>query len=342
MKNQICLVPKLTGLGGMVSFQAKLIHGLDARGIPYSFDLLDPNNNVILVIGGTRRLWHLNRAKKRGTTIVQRLDGMNWMHKAERTPMRPYFRAEMNNQLLSFIRHHLADHIIYQSEFSRDWWIQEKSDTKASHSVVHNGVDLKAYSPDGPETPPEDHARILIVEGHLSGANARGLDTAVRLAKAVVQETSRTLELMVVGDVSDAVKARAHASAPDLWITWRGVVPRDAIPAIDRSAHLLFSTDINAACPNSVIEALACGLPVLAYDTGALSELVQDGAGCVVPYGSDHWQLEDPVIPPLVKAAADVLNDNPGYRRRARERALSAFSLDTMVESYLEVLERDD
>jgi glycosyltransferase involved in cell wall biosynthesis len=168
------------------------------------------------------------------------------------------------------------------------------------------------------------------------------LETAVKLAVAVKQETSQTVELMVVGDVSDAVKTRAHALAPDQWITWRGIVPREAIPAIDRSAHLLFSTDINAACPNSVIEALACGLPVLAYDTGSLSELIKNGAGCLVPYGADHWQLEDPVISPLARAAADILKNNPGYRIRSRERAHSTFSLDKMVDSYLDVLVKDD
>lgn len=340
MNKQICLVPKLSGLGGMVSFQAKLIQGLDTRDIPYSFDILNPNNRVILVIGGTRQLWRLSRVKKRGTRIIQRLDGMNWMHKVEKTSMRAFLRSELNNQLISYIRRHLADHIIYQSDFSRDWWIREKGETKASYSTTHNGVDLKSYSPDGAESPPEDHVRILVVEGHLSGANARGLETAIKLAEAVEKKTSQTVELMVVGDVSDAVKARIHTSSPDLWITWRGIVPREAIPAIDRSAHLLFSTDINAACPNSVIEALACGLPVLAYDTGALSELVPTGAGRVVPYGSDHWQLEDPLIPPLAKAAVEILNDNPGYRQRARDRARSAFDLDEMVESYLDVLEK--
>jgi len=339
MKQQICLVPKLDGLGGMVSFQAKLIQGLAARDIPYSFDLQDPNNHIILVIGGTRQLRGLWEAKRRGAVIVQRLDGMNWMHKVEKTPIRAFIRAEGNNRLLAFIRRHLADHIIYQSVFSRDWWIKEFGETKASHSVVYNGVNLIAYSPQGPEAPPNDHTRILLVEGHLDGANARGLETALKLALYIKNETSRTVELMVVADVSDTIKADAYSSAPDLWINWRGVVPREAIPAIDRSAHLLFSTDINAACPNSVIEALACGLPVLAYDTGALSELVQQGAGCVVPYGSDYWQLEDPIIPPLASAAIEILTDNPNYRQRSRERAQSTFDLDVMVESYLRALE---
>ena len=158
------------------------------------------------------------------------------------------------------------------------------------------------------------------------------------MAQSVRKTHPLTIELMVVGDVSDALKARAHTMAPDLWITWRGVVPREAVPSIDRSAHVLFSADLNAACPNSVIEALACGLPVVAYNTGALAELVQDGAGEIVPYGTDHWQLNDPVIPPLTDACAKVLQENASYRIHARERAEAAFSLDTMVEAYLKAL----
>ncbi len=101
---------------------------------------------------------------------------------------------------------------------------------------------------------------------------------------------------------------------------------------------MLFSADLNAACPNSVIEALACGLPVVAYDTGALAELVQGGAGEVVPYGADYWRLQDPVIPPLASACARILQDNDPYRQKARQYAEAAFGLDAMVEAYLKAL----
>jgi len=339
MNQQICLVPKLQGLGGMVSFQAKFINGLAARKIPYTFDLTDPSNDAILVIGGTRQLWQLWRAKHRGIRIVQRLNGMNWLHKVEKTALRAALRAEINNQVLAIIRRVLADEIVYQSDFSQDWWNRVFGKKQMPARVAYNGVDLEKYNPEGPELPPEDHFRILLVEGHLSGAYARGLETAVRLAQALNESYGLSIELMVVGDVTDALKARAQEMAPSLWITWKGVVPRASIPAIDRSAHVLYSADLNAACPNSVIEALACGLPVVAYDTGALAELVQDGAGEVVPYGADYWQLEDPVIPPLASACADILKNNLSYRRRARSRAENAFGLDPMVEAYLQALE---
>jgi len=338
MTQQICLVPELSGLGGTASFQARMIQGLIERDISHSYDITNPENKAILVIGGSRYLWQLWQAKRRGVRIVQRLNGMNWMHRVENTAPRAFLRAEVNNRILAFIRRNLADHIVYQSQFSREWWERVFKPLPTPNQVTYNGVDLAQYSPSGPESPPNDHFRILLVEGHLDGAYARGLDTAVRLAAQVRAQYHLAVELMVAGEVSDKIKAQAHALAPEVWITWQGVVPRSAIPAIDRSAHVLFSSDLNAACPNSVIEALACGLPVLAYDTGALAELIQDGAGEVVPYGADHWQLEDPLIPPLAEACWHILQDNQAYRSRARARAEAAFSLNTMVTGYLQAL----
>jgi glycosyltransferase involved in cell wall biosynthesis len=105
-----------------------------------------------------------------------------------------------------------------------------------------------------------------------------------------------------------------------------------------RSSHLLFSAEVNPPCPNSVIEALACGLPVVGFDTGSLSELVQGEAGRLVPYGADPWRLQTPDIPALAEAAADVLQDQPLFRKSARERAEAAFDVEKMVDEYLNVL----
>ncbi len=338
MTPQICLVPKLDGLGGMVSFQAKFIKGLQERQIPYTFDLKHPKNTAVLVIGGTRHIWQLWRAKRRGVRIVQRLNGLNWLQKVKKMPLPAVIKAELNNQTLAFIRRHLAEQIIYQSDFSRDWWQREFGKPAKPISIAYNGVDLSEYTPQGPEKPPKDHFRLLLVEGHLTLTSGQGLETAVKLSKALKKDHGLTIELTVVGDVDDALKAHTHSLAPDLWITWKGVLPPEMIPSIDRSAHVMFSADLNAACPNSVIEALACGLPVVAFDTGALKELVQEDSGAVVPYGANYWQLEEPEISPLVSACANILLNNKPYRDAAREHAEKTFGLDAMVESYLEVL----
>ena len=104
-------------------------------------------------------------------------------------------------------------------------------------------------------------------------------------------------------------------------IQFLDTIPREQIPWLMRSSHLLFSAEVNPPCPNSVIEALACGLPVLGFDTGSLSELVQGDAGRLAPYGADPWKLEKPDIPALADAAAEVLDDQPRFRTSAREQA---------------------
>ena len=339
MKKQICLVPKLEGLGGTASFQSRMIQGLTAASIPYTYDLNVSKNSTILVVGGTKHLGSLWRAKQRGVRVVQRLNGMNWMHRVEKTPLKLSLRSEINNWILAVIRRNLANAIVYQSDFSRTWWEQVYGKLSIPSQVTYNGVDLDQYSPLGTESPPEDHFRILLVEGRLVGQFARGLYTAARLVKEIMHEFNLPIELMVIGMVTEELIARTYAIAPDIWITWTGVLPRESIPAHARRSHVLFSADLNAACPNSVIEAMACGLPVLAYDTGALKELVQDGAGEVVPYRANYWRLEEPSIPPLVEACKQIIQNNPAYREGARARAEAAFGLEYMIQGYLDALE---
>jgi glycosyltransferase involved in cell wall biosynthesis len=336
---KLCLTPRVHGVGGMVSFAAKLTAGLNTLGISTQDDLHSTGYDTLLVIGGTRDLPGLWRARRRGVRIVQRLNGMNWIHRIHRTGWRHFLRAEYGNFILATIRSRLADHIVYQSEFARGWWERVYGPTRIPSSVIYNGVDLNAYSPDGPSSRPLDHYRLLLVEGSLGGGYEMGLETAVQLAEVLsrTQNLGKPVELMVVGRVAADLQARWQQQA-QLPLQFTGLVPRERIPEIDRSAHLLYSADVNAACPNSAIEALACGLPVVGFDTGALPELASGDAGRIVPYGRDVWRLEAPDINGLAGAVAEILADPERFRIAARARAEQAFGLDRMTTAYLQVL----
>jgi len=334
---KICLIPNVYGVGGLVSFQAKFSAALERRGIAISRDLSDPVNDAVLVTGGTRDLVSLWRARRRGVRVVQRLDGINWIHRRRGGSLRHFLRAEYGNQVLALIRQQFATHIVYQSAFVRDWWQDWFGRTRRPFTVIHNGVDLRTYTPEGPHTRPTDRFRMLVVEGSLAGSLTTGLDLALELAGHIAGNARLPLELQVVGRVEERKQqeSRRRSRVP---LEFTGVVPREQIPALDRSAHLLFSAEINAPCPNSVIEALACGLPVAAFQTGALPELVTGDAGRLVPFGGDPWKLEQPDLASLASAAAEILADPDHFRQAARLRAEEAFGLEEMVERYLEIL----
>ena len=330
----------------MVSFQSKLASGLKARQIEVCFDLNESPYDAILVIGGTRQITRLWVAKQSGIRIVQRLDGMNWIHRVTNTGWRHWLRAENGNILLSLIRSYIADKIVYQSEFSRQWWQRVKGETSIPNVIIYNGVDLDVFSPAGSGERPGDFIRLLMIEGSLLGGYEFGLENAVKLSTELAHSHNdiTRVELMVVGKVSQSMQVswqhwfRAQGISDQIVINWVGVVPNERIPEIDRSAHLMFSADVNAACPNSVVEALACGTPVISFDTGALSELVGNEGGLTVPYGGDPWNLEPPDIPALAEGALKILADFDHHQAAARHRAETNFDIEVMVDRYVEVL----
>ncbi len=330
----ICIVPRAEGLAGVASFRLKFENGLRARRVEVTYDLASPAD-AVLVLAGTRHLLPLWRARSRGQRIVQRLDGINWVQRARWAGLRYTLRALYGNWNLAFIRSRLANHVIYQSQFIRRWWEEWYRPARVPSSVILNGVDLTQYTPHGLHERPSMHYRILIVEGSLAGGLNAGLFHAVELARLLSRKFK--IELSVAGQVDARTQARLKHQT-DFRLHFLGAVKREQIPWLMRSSHLLFSAEVNPPCPNSVIEALACGLPVIGFDTGSLAELVQGEAGRLVPYGANPWKLETPHIPALAEAATQVLQENERFRQAARAQAERRLGLDRMVEEYLKVL----
>jgi glycosyltransferase involved in cell wall biosynthesis len=331
------MLPRTRGVGGMVTFQAKLESGLAQHGIDVTYELNKGRYDAVLVVGGTRKLGLLRKIHAQGIPILQRLDGMNWIHRKRRTGLRHFIRAEIANGLLAGIRSRWASGIIYQSYFVQGWWEQKYGVPPVPNSIVHNGVDLEAYSPKGEHHRPTDRIRVLLVEGSLAGGYELGLEHAIAFCERLASRIDLQVELMIVGKAAESTRLAVEERAT-IPLRWEGLVAREKIPELDRSAHIFFAADIHPACPNAVIEALACGLPVVAFDTGALKELVPAGGGEIVPYGSDPWKLEAPDFDALADAAVAVVKDQAGYRSRARAHAERSLGLGRMVTGYLAAL----
>ena len=332
--SRICIIPRVEGIGGVTSFRLKFEDGLRERGIQVTNDL-NEQVEAVLVLAGTKNLLPLWKARRGGTRIVQRLDGINWIQRVRWAGPRYTVRAIYGNLNLTFIRRRLADRVIYQSQFIKGWWEDWYRPARVPDSVIINGVDLERYTPNGLHERPSQHQRLLVVEGNLTGAQNAGLINAVNLAEALSKKFK--IELVIAGYV-DANKKNKLKTKSAFRIRFMDMVPRDQIPWLMRSSHLLFSAEVNPPCPNSVIEALACGLPVVGFDTGSLAEIVQGDAGRLASYGANPWKLERPDIPALAEAATEVIEDQTRFRQAARARAESAFSVDKMIDEYLKVL----
>ena len=84
----------------MASFRLKFEQGLTTRGIDVTYDL-SAKSDAVLVIAGTRFLPDLNRARRRGIRVVQRLDGVNWVQRVKWSGVKYSVRAEFRDFIFS-------------------------------------------------------------------------------------------------------------------------------------------------------------------------------------------------------------------------------------------------
>ena len=334
---KICLWPHLYGVGGPASFYNKMAKGMAKKGISVASSPMEEGCQAVLVIGGTNQLISLWQARRMGIKVFQRLNGMNWVHRRRFTGINHFLRSERNNLLLATIRRDLTDGIIYQSNFSKEWWNKVYRPISKREGVVYNGVDLDEFHPGRANLASDERVKLLVIEGHLGGGHEYGIKNAYQLGCGLQEQTGKQVEIFILGDVP-LQEQKKWEKRTEVKMEFKGIVDHEQIIVLEQSSHLIYTTELNAACPNSVIEAMACGLPVIGYKTGSIEELLGEEGGISVPYGSDHWKIGPADIGGLIQAGIKVLQNEDNYRQTARKRAERLFNVETMVESYLEFI----
>ena len=321
-------------IGGPGTFQIRLTEELIRKGyrIVFSDDKRIPD--VICVVGGTRYLNWIRQCKKKGTKVVHRLDGINWRHRIKPLRLHNFIVAEMRNFIISYIRNHLADFVIYQSKFIQNWWHDKFGAESCKYQIIYNGTDLSLFMPSKINLGKNEN-RLVVVEGNVQSDHA-SLLTLIGLSKEL---TKRKIikETMVYGGVEPRLES--ILSNEDS-IKYAGKENRKNMPDAYRSGTAFLCLEINPPCPNSVIEALASGLPVVGYDTGSLNELVTKKAGRFANYGSNPWLLETPDLGTLVQEAIELFNHQDEYSKAARAIAEERFSHKKMALNYINVFEK--
>ena len=121
-------------------------------------------------------------------------------------------------------------------------------------------------------------------------------------------------------------------------VDFLGSVSRDKLRELYASSHLLLSAKLRAPCPNIVLEAMASGLPVVCFDSGAHRELVRDAGSCLALCCDDEFDANIELdSAALAGVALEVLEHHEHFSSAACKRAEAEFNLDKMIDSYVNI-----
>ncbi|MGV0798507.1 glycosyltransferase, partial [Mycolicibacterium elephantis] len=204
-------------------------------------------------------------------------------------------------------------------------------------SVVPCGVDLDLFNPEGPRAARDRYRRIVSVGRFVP---RKGFDVMVR-ALAHIPDA----ELVIVGgpDIahleSDQEALRLRALAEELGVGDRvrlyGSVAREDMPAILRSADVVACTPWYEPFGIVPLEAMACGVPVVASAVGGmLDTVVHDVTG----------RLVRPRHPEQLAAAVNHLLRDDFLRQSlgaaGRDRARARYSWDRIAADTQRIYDR--
>jgi len=230
---------------------------------------------------------------------------------------------------------HEADSLVAVGESHRRYLVEREKLPAVRTTVVYNGVDVSRFSPG--EAPPGLRESLGVPAGRRLVTMVASLKPLKRhdvFLRAFARNLPRhDAHALIVGD--GPARGDVERTVRDLGIESRVTLTgvRDDVHEILRATDVSVLSSDTEAFPVSILEAMACAVPVVATDTGSVHEVLKDGSnGRVVPRGDAA----------ALATAIDDLLSNPRRARSMGEsgRALvvERFSIEAMVRGYEDVI----
>ena len=180
--------------------------------------------------------------------------------------------------------------------------VVEQSDFPEDKIVVFpRGVDLKLFHPD-PKLREETREMLGWQEDKIIIMTRRfapiyGIEYFLRSLPKVLEEVPSAKALLIgTGPLEMSFRTIVKELGVDSAVRFQGMVANKELPAYLNAADLYVSSSLSDGTSVSLLEAMACGLPVVVTDVPSILEWVKDGVNGLVCPRRDSVSLADAII----------------------------------------------
>lgn len=231
-------------------------------------------------------------------------------------------------------------HFIPVSKDLESWLINWLGVSPNRIKQIYNGVDSQRFSPDilkysgtSPENFLGDNTFVIGSVGRMEAV--KGYPNLVRaflLLLERIPDAQKKLRLMIIGDGSTRPECELivqKANAEHLvWFPGE----RADIPQLMRSMNLFVLPSLGEGISNTILEAMASGLPVVATDVGGNVELIDEARTGALVAPDNITELSEAILAYYTKP--QKLKE---HGISARQTIEANFSMNTMINNYLDV-----
>tara|TARA_B100000902_G_C27280295_1_gene901350 strand:+ start:938 stop:1930 length:993 start_codon:yes stop_codon:yes gene_type:complete len=327
MKKKIYFTSKPNKIGGGGTFQIGFQKWL-SKNTEYRIDYLNFKNkkkkhDIVFIMHGTKKIISLLFHKIFGNKIILRMDGFFEDYRFQN----PFYTLNgLKHNLSCLYSIVIADKIIMQSNFSYNHLSFVSKIFKHKISIIRNGVNLNTFKPK--KNNKKIFNKILITEGGIVSEYAKNIIESLSIINL--------FPVSIYGKIHKILKKKVRHNNY-LNIKFHGAVKRGLMPKVYQNHDIFICAEHNSTCPNSVLEAMSSGLPIIGFDNGSLKELVGD-AGLIIKLEKKLENTDKEIIANLLKKSIKTISGNYiQYSQKARERA-KTFDANLVFDKYFKIL----
>jgi len=291
------------GNGGPSNFLKKLNNALSKNKICRISYFINPFTDCNIYANKVRNPW--NRP------YVFRIDGIG--HDQSKTQE---FSEALNNQISYGINNAIG--VVYQTEYSKKLSYNLLDINDKKNTVILNGTNLTEFCPQGKNYRSKlgitDDAVVFI-----TSAKWRPRKRLQHMINVFLDfqktHTGETFFIIVGNSVIEDIHKNV-IRIPE--------IKNEELPAYLRTANIYLFLGWLDPCPNSVVEAIACGLPVICSNSGGTPEIIEATNGGIVvdadkTYNYKFVNLQNPPKPDyekIINAMAQMTADVEFYKNQ--------------------------
>lgn len=232
--------------------------------------------------------------------------------------------------------YHNADYVFWQSEFCKKSANKFLGLRNGKGEILYNAVDTKIFYPK--KITKDKSILKMLVTGRVEDKTFYRIENIIRAAN-LLKKDNINFKIEFYGLIDEANYKRATKIIIKFnlegYVNFLGSYSQKNAPKIYRSYDLYLIMNYMDPCPNTVIEAMSSGLPIIFSSTGGLKELVGKNAGLGLEV-KENWDKEpiSPLPEQIANAVSSVRPNLISMGEASRERALKKFDINLWIDRH--------
>ena len=232
-----------------------------------------------------------------------------------------------------------ADYVFWQSNFCKKSANKFLGLRDGSGEVLYNAVDTDYFLP---KKRNKTNRFSFLMTGNFSEKSLYTIENTIQ-GLAFSRKLGLDSDLYIAGwsEKPSTIFEIAKRYNISKNIFYLGYYNQNEAPKIYQSADAFVSTKYLDPCPNSVIEALSCGLPVLYSASGGTPELVDSKSGIGLKV-KESWTDKNIIPNPkkLGEGMVKIYENHNFFKQNARNTAIKRFDIKNWIGKHKEIFEK--